>query len=97
MYDVLVEPSMLSESLQSRKSTIVYADKPGTKCLEAKRAAIEGNFCGVPIKNAKMSAINNQQLLSSITNNLERRLMTTRSSNKKARTTPGPHRDSRRL
>ncbi|GBL99743.1 hypothetical protein AVEN_249771-1 [Araneus ventricosus] len=101
---------MLFESLQSRKSTIVYVDKifrrsitffealkdkPGTKCLQAKRAAIEGNFCGVPIKNnVKMLAINNQQLLSSIINNLERRLFTTRSSNGKARTTPGPDRVS---
>ncbi|GBL81467.1 hypothetical protein AVEN_143736-1 [Araneus ventricosus] len=41
-----------------------------------------------------MSTINNQQLLSSIINNLERRLLTTRSSNEKARTTPGPDRDS---
>ncbi|GBN15149.1 hypothetical protein AVEN_73622-1 [Araneus ventricosus] len=109
MYDILAELSVLSESLQSRKSTIVYADKiirsitffealkdkPGTKCLEAKREAIEGNFCGVPIKNnAKMTAINNQRLLSSIINNLERRLLTTRCSNEKARTTPDPDRDS---
>ncbi|GBM05313.1 hypothetical protein AVEN_46857-1 [Araneus ventricosus] len=41
-----------------------------------------------------MSAINNQQLLSSIINNLERRLLTTRSSNENARTTPGPDRYS---
>ncbi|GBN32589.1 hypothetical protein AVEN_138867-1 [Araneus ventricosus] len=113
MYDILAELSVLSESLQSRKSTIVYADKiirsitffealkekPGTKCLEVKRAAIEGNFCGVPIKNnAKMTAINNQQLLSSIINNLKRRLLTiyiyTRCSNEKARTTPDPDSDS---
>ncbi|GBM27990.1 E3 SUMO-protein ligase KIAA1586 [Araneus ventricosus] len=110
MYDVLAELSMLSESLQSRKSTIVYADKiirksitffealkdkPETKFLEAKTATIEGYFCGVPIQNnVKMSANNNQQFIPSIINNLERRLLTTRSSHEKARTTPGPGRDS---
>lgn len=107
MYDILAELSLLSESLQSRKMTVVYADKiirrsiqffealkdkPGAKCLEVKRAAIEGSFCGVPvIENSKMSAINNQQLLSSIINNLKRRLLTTRSSKEKEPSTAGPN------
>ncbi|KAK9693495.1 hypothetical protein QE152_g34182 [Popillia japonica] len=97
MYDILAELSMVSECLQNRQTTVVYADKllrrsiaffecliekPGTKSLEAKRAAIEGNFCGIPLtSSSKITAINHQQLLSSVVNNLNRRLFTTRSSN----------------
>ncbi|KAK9679704.1 hypothetical protein QE152_g39791 [Popillia japonica] len=97
MYDILAELSMVSECLQNRQTTVVYADKlirrsiaffeclkekPSTKSLGAKRAAIEGNFCGVPLtSSSKITAINHQQLLSSVINNLNRRLFTTRSSN----------------
>ncbi|KAK9885160.1 hypothetical protein WA026_010670 [Henosepilachna vigintioctopunctata] len=57
-------------------------EKPGTKILEAKRAAITGNFSDVPVTSRnKITAINDQQLLSSVINNLKRRLFTTRSSN----------------
>ncbi|KAK9693462.1 hypothetical protein QE152_g34162 [Popillia japonica] len=108
MYDILAELSMVSECLQNRQTTVVYADKlirrsiaffeclivkpgtkslgakraaieekPGTKSLGAKRAAIEGNFCGVPLtSSSKITAINHQQLLSSVINNLNRRLLT---------------------
>ncbi|KAK9679703.1 hypothetical protein QE152_g39793 [Popillia japonica] len=76
MYDILAELSMVSECLQNRQTTVVYADKlirrsiaffecvkekPGTKSLGAKRAAIEGNFCGVPLtSSSKITAINPQ-------------------------------------
>lgn len=97
MYDILAELSMLSESLQNRNITVFYADKlirrsirfiellkekPGTKCLEAEIAIKEGIFCGIElIENRKISAINQQQLLTSVVNNLKRRLLTTISSN----------------
>lgn len=90
---------MLSESLQSRNMTVFYADKlirrsirfienlkekPGTKCLEAEIAIKEGNFCRAAlIENSKTSVINQQQLLTSVINNLKRRLLTTISSNEK--------------
>ncbi|KAK9693461.1 hypothetical protein QE152_g34163 [Popillia japonica] len=90
---ILAELSMVSKCLQSRQTTVVYADKlirrsiaffeclivkPGTKSLGTKRAAIEGNFCGIPLtSSSKITAINHQQLLSSVINNLN----TTRSSN----------------
>ncbi|KAK9892114.1 hypothetical protein WA026_018317, partial [Henosepilachna vigintioctopunctata] len=97
MYDILAEVTMVSECLQDKEATVVYVDKlirssiaffecrkykPGTKTLEAKRAAITGNFCDVSlISRNKITAINDQQLLSSVINNLKRRLFTRRSSN----------------
>ncbi|KAJ8879478.1 hypothetical protein PR048_020086 [Dryococelus australis] len=97
MYDILAEIALLSESLQSRRMTIAYTDKlirrciifilnlkekPGTECLEAGVASKEVKFYGATlIKNIKISAINPQQLLTSVTNNLKRRLFTTMSSN----------------
>ncbi|KAK9883895.1 hypothetical protein WA026_004836 [Henosepilachna vigintioctopunctata] len=77
---------MVSECLQNREATVVDADKlikrsiafferlkekPGTKTLEAKRAAITSNFCDLPITSRnKITAIYDQQLLSSVENNL---------------------------
>ncbi|KAK9889744.1 hypothetical protein WA026_007126 [Henosepilachna vigintioctopunctata] len=74
MYDKLVRRSIaFFECLK---------EKPGTKNFEAKRAAITGNFCDVPLtRSTKIIAINDQQLLSSVINNLKRRLFTTRSTN----------------
>ncbi|KAJ8872859.1 hypothetical protein PR048_026475 [Dryococelus australis] len=79
MYNILAEIALLSESLQNRNMTVAYDDKlirrciifidnikekPGTKCLYARVAIKEGNFCGVTlIENIKISAINPQQLL----------------------------------
>lgn len=81
MYNALAELSMVLECLQNRETTVAYADKiirraiaffhclkekPGTISLEAKRSAIEGNFYGAPLRsNGKISAINDEQLLSS--------------------------------
>ncbi|KAJ8880809.1 hypothetical protein PR048_017280 [Dryococelus australis] len=97
MHDILAEIALLSESLQNRNMTVAYADKlirrciifidnlkkkSGTKCLEARVAIKEGNFCGVTlIENIKISSINPRQLLTSVTNNLKRRLFTTIPSN----------------
>lgn len=96
MYDILAEISMLSEALQHKNTTVFYADKlirrcirfieslkekPGTRVLEAKIAIKEGTFCSISlIDNPKMSSINQQQLLSSVANNLKCRLFTTISS-----------------
>lgn len=70
MYDILAELTMVSECLQNREATVVYADKlirrsiaifeclkekPGTKTLEAKRAAITANFCDVPSTSSKQN------------------------------------------
>ncbi|XP_050516420.1 E3 SUMO-protein ligase KIAA1586-like [Diabrotica virgifera virgifera] len=109
MYDILAELTMVSECLQNREATVVYADKlirrsiaffeclkekPGTKTLEAKRAAITGNFCHVPLTSSnKITAINDQQLLSSVINNLKRRLFTTRSSNEPSNKATGNNYD----
>ncbi|CAG9839672.1 unnamed protein product [Diabrotica balteata] len=71
MYDILEEFSMLSEALQNRDTTVVYADKlirrrigffktlkekPENKSLEAYIVEKGGNFNNVPI--TKMSAKN---------------------------------------
>ncbi|KAJ8893753.1 hypothetical protein PR048_006353 [Dryococelus australis] len=103
-YDIIAEISLLSESLQNRNMTVAYADKlirrciifidnikekPWTKCIETRVAIKEGKFCGVPlIENIKISAINPQQLLTSVPNNLKRQLFTTISSNE-AKSTSG--------
>lgn len=96
MYDVLAELSMLSESLQDRNTTIVYADKlirrsirffesleekPGTKYLEALVAQNSGNFNNIPLtNNPKLKTINYGQLIRSVINNLNKRMFTTISS-----------------
>lgn len=103
MYDILAELSMLSESLQNQETTVIYADKlirrsvrffeamkenPGTKTLEAKICIREGTFNGVPlIENHTIPTINHQQLITSVINNLKRRMFTTVSSHE-------PHRSS---
>ncbi|KAJ8872681.1 hypothetical protein PR048_026294 [Dryococelus australis] len=103
--DILAEIALLSERLQNRNMTVAYADKlirkrilfidnlkekPGTKRLEARVAVKEGNFCGFTlIENIKISAINPQLLLTSVTNNFKRRLFTTISSNE-PKSTFGP-------
>uniref|UniRef100_A0A6P7G5T1 Uncharacterized protein LOC114334435 n=1 Tax=Diabrotica virgifera virgifera TaxID=50390 RepID=A0A6P7G5T1_DIAVI len=86
------ELSMLSETLQNRETTDVYADKlirsieffetlkekPGTKSLEAYIAEKDGNFNNVPItNNPKIATINYKQLITSVINNLTRRMFTT--------------------
>lgn len=96
MYDVLAELAMLSESLQDRKTTVVYADKlirrsirffeslkekPGTKYLEALVAQNNGHFNNVPLtNNPKLKTINSGQLITSVINNLNKRMFTTKSS-----------------
>lgn len=96
MYDILAELSMLSESLQNRETTVVYADKiirrsirffenlkekPGTKSLEAFVAKNDGHFNNVPLTNSpKITVINHSQLITSVINNLNRRMLTTKSS-----------------
>lgn len=70
MYDVLVEFSMLSESLQNQETTVYHADKlirrsirffeemkekPGTKTLEAK-VVREGRFSVVPLSETYKTA-----------------------------------------
>ncbi|KAJ8888923.1 hypothetical protein PR048_008417 [Dryococelus australis] len=76
MYDILAELAILSENLQKRNASIVYADKlineslkekPGTQILEAQIAIKNGQFCSIPLTdNTKMTSINQQQLLSSV-------------------------------
>lgn len=96
MYDVLAELSMLSEALQNQDTTITYAEKlirrsirffeamkekSGTKTLEAKIAIKEGSFDSIVLTdNPKASSINHGQLITSVINNLERRMFTTVSS-----------------
>nr|CAD7454151.1 unnamed protein product [Timema tahoe] len=93
MSDILAELSMLSESLQNKETTLIHADKlmrrnnrffeamkekPGTNSLEAKIAIKEGTFSSVPlIYNHKIPTINHQQLITSVINNLRRRMFTT--------------------
>uniref|UniRef100_A0A6P7H088 E3 SUMO-protein ligase KIAA1586-like n=1 Tax=Diabrotica virgifera virgifera TaxID=50390 RepID=A0A6P7H088_DIAVI len=96
IYDILAELPMLSEALQNRETTVVYADKlirrsirffetlketPGTKSLEAYIAEKDGNFNNVPItNNPKIATINHKQVITSVINNLTRRMFTTKSS-----------------
>ncbi|KAK9874146.1 hypothetical protein WA026_002501 [Henosepilachna vigintioctopunctata] len=86
-----------SHWFKNREATVIYAaklirrsiaffeglkEKPGTKTLDAKIAAITGNFCDIPLTSRnKITAFNDQQLLSSVNNNHKRRLSTTRSRN----------------
>ncbi|XP_050505351.1 E3 SUMO-protein ligase KIAA1586-like [Diabrotica virgifera virgifera] len=93
MFDILAELALLSESLENRNTSIVYADKlinrsvrylehlkekPGTKVLEAQIAIKEGNFASVVLKtNPKIVSFNGQQLISSVINNLKQRMFVT--------------------
>ena len=95
MYDTLFELGLLSECLQKRTTSIVYADKlirrsirslqglkekPGTKTLEAQNAIKKGKFGGVTItSNKKIVSINYQQFLTSVVNNMQHRMFTTTS------------------
>ncbi|XP_058841147.1 E3 SUMO-protein ligase KIAA1586-like [Acipenser ruthenus] len=100
MYDALYELSLLSEILQKRTTTLVYADKMarrtvrifesmnenvGTKTLEAQIAAMEGTFKSTVLtSNPKHVKINHKQFLTKLANHMKERLFTTTASNEKA-------------
>jgi hypothetical protein len=100
MYDALFELSSLSELLQHRGTSIVYADKlmrrtirvlttmkekDGNKTLEAKCAAKEGKFkTSTLIANTKLVTINAKQFLTSLINNMNCRLFCTTFSNNRS-------------
>ena len=87
MYDTLHELGLLSECLQKRTTSLVYADKliqrsirslhglkekPGTRTLEAQEAIKKGKFGGITItSNNKIVSINYQQFITSLVNNLQ--------------------------
>ncbi|GBN15300.1 hypothetical protein AVEN_6588-1 [Araneus ventricosus] len=82
--------------MQTKLLEVLHFLKPlktnlGPNVLRPREQQLKATFVVCHIKN---NAKNNQQLLSSIINNLERRPLTTRSSNEKAWTTPFPDRDS---
>ncbi|KAJ8877112.1 hypothetical protein PR048_021564 [Dryococelus australis] len=79
MYDILAEIALHSESLQNRNMTVAYAD------------ILISYF----IENLKISAINPQQLLTSVTNNLKLRLFTTIPSNEPKSTSGSLHTNSK--
>lgn len=92
MYDVLAELALLSESLENRSTSLVFADKlihrslryleslkekPGTRVLEAHVAMREGSFASVKLHdNPKIVSFHGQQLISSVINNLKQRMFT---------------------
>jgi hypothetical protein len=96
MYDALFELSSLSEILQHRCTSLVYADKlmrrtirvlqtmkekGGNKTFEAKTAAKEMKFKTITLTtNKKLSIINEKQFFSSLINNMNSRLFCTTSS-----------------
>lgn len=104
MYDVLFELCLLSESLQKRDITIVYADKlirrsirfleamkerKGKKILEAENAIKEMKFASVTLTdNNKIVSINHGQFLTSIINNMKQRLFTPTSSHESTKLRP---------
>lgn len=93
MFDVLAELALLSESLENRSTSVVFADKlihrsvryleslkekPGTRVLEAQVAMKEGSFASVKLNdNPKIVSFNGQQLISSVINNLKHRMFAT--------------------
>jgi hypothetical protein len=93
MHDTLFELSSLSELLQHRSNSIVYADKlirrttraletlkekGGNKTLEAKWAANELKFKAITLRsNKKIVKINDKQFLTSLINNMRSRLFYT--------------------
>ena len=93
MYDVLNELALLSECLQKRATSIVYADKlikrsisfiralkekPGTKTLEAEIAAREGKLGSVSLLDSrKIIGINRQKFLTSLVDSMSNRMFAT--------------------
>ncbi|XP_062926722.1 E3 SUMO-protein ligase KIAA1586-like [Mobula hypostoma] len=92
MYDTLHELGLLSECLQKRTTTIVYADKliqwsirslhglkeqPGTKTPEAQEAVEKGKFGEITLtSNNKIVSINYLQFPTNLINNLQHCLFT---------------------